>query len=31
MNLNLDKKINGTWTIPEILEAMEIILNGRVR
>ena len=31
MNSNLNKKINGTWTVQEILEAMEIILNGRVR
>ena len=31
MNSNLEKKINGTWTIQEILEAMEVILIGRVR
>jgi len=31
VNSNLEKKINGTWTIQEILEAMEVILNGRVR
>jgi len=31
VNSNLDKKINGTWTVQEILEAMEVILNGRVR
>ena len=29
MNSNLDKKINGTWTVQEILEAVEVILNGR--
>jgi len=31
VNSNLEKKINGTWTIQEILEAMEVILNGRVK
>jgi len=31
MNSNLKKKINGTWTVQEILKAMEVILNGRVR
>jgi len=29
VNSNLDKKINGTWTVQEILEAVEVILNGR--
>jgi hypothetical protein len=27
MDGELDKKINGTWTIPEIIEAMEKILK----
>jgi len=29
VNSNLNKKINGTWTVQEILEAVEVILNGR--